>query len=286
MNPFPNPPDLFKQRQALENAELALKNRQQWIHKREEIERAIIHIQNEMKQDFYHQLQKGELQKETLLHFEKIQEERHRHFGQLKQERIRVDELLDQIDDLTEESVELQRTQLLHSLWQLYPAKREQQEIQWEEWNHLQILELELRGIEQILENLYEHLNKATQVRQSIKGKGLLNYIFGLSPNLAIDRQLREICTLILTALPFIDNVLCQRSPPTLQLFLQDLSTWLEQLKEACHKSWSFRHLDSLFGETNSKLKLFFERFKQHQMQLIEHIQRLDENIRSWIQQL
>lgn len=276
--------DLFQQRQALEKAELAFKNQKQWIQKREEIEKTMLQLQEEMEHDFYQRHQRDELE-EAIPHFQMTLEEKRNRLFQLREELFQIDEWLDQTEDLTEESLNQQRSQLLHAMWQLYPEKRATQEAKWKEWNHLRVLEIELLGIEKMLERLSEHLNIAIQARQSIKGRGILNYIFGLSPNMVIEKQLFGIHALILSSLPLFEKILYQNLHPSPKL-LQDLLVWLEQLKNTCYKPWSFRHLDTLFSETQPILKQFLVSLREQQHQAALRIQTLNQEIQEWIQQL
>lgn len=286
---FPDltPSDLLQQRQALEKDEWAFKNQKLWIQKREEIENAILKLKEEINKNFYQCHQTGTFDEETTLHFQHVLEEKNQQLRQLQKSQFQIDELLDQAEDITEESLYQQRFQLLHSLWQLYPEKREEQEFKWKEWNQLRILEVELLKTEKILERIVEHLSIAIRARQSIKGRGILNYIFGLSPNIVIERQLLGIHTLILNSVPLFEKSLhSYLHHQSFYTLLQDVFTLFEHLKNASNKPWSFRHLDNLFSETKPPLQHLIQRSKQQKEQTSLQIQKLNEEIQEWIQRL
>lgn len=280
-----SPAHLTQQRQALKRAENAFKNQKQWLQERDEIEKNIFQLQQTIEQDFYKKYQRGKLDDTTSDEFLHTLEKKRYQILQLKKAQQQIDEQLDQTDNLSEEILNQQRFQLLHLIWQLYPEKRAEQEAKWQEWNYLRILEIEIFGIEKILDRLEEHLKVAIQTRQSIKGKGILNYIFGLSPNCIIEKQLMEMQRLIINIFALLEKAFQHHLASSLKLLLKNLATWLEQLKTTCGKSWSFRHLDALFAKTLPVLNQFFYDLRQQQQQLASRIQMLDQEILDWTQE-
>lgn len=201
----------------------------------------------------------------------------------LKQSQFKIDQILDQIEDITEEFLVQQQQRLFQSLWQIYPHLREDQEAAWEEWNQSELLEAQIIGIENLLAQITEHLHIAIQARRSIKGRGLFNYIFGMSPNFVIERQLFGIHALIANAEPHIANILQQDSSKAVAEFLRHLLPWIEELKITCRKSWSFRHLDLFFAKTEPFLGKFMDEAKHLHEQAVLRRHSLSEEIRSWL---
>jgi hypothetical protein len=279
-----SPSHLTQQRQALEKAEYAFKNHKQWLQKREEIEKQILQFQQEIEIELFKKYQKGELDQVSEEFHHALEKKRHQ-ISQLKQAQQQIDEQLDQIEHLSEESLYQLRFHLLHMIWQLYPEKRIEQEAKWQEWNHLRVLEVDVFSIEKMLERLVEHLNIAMKTRQSIKGKGIFNYIFGLSPNSVIEKQLMGMQRLIESASSLFEKALQYSPDQSLTLLLENLRAWLEKLKITCNKPWSFRHIDILFAETIPLLDQFIRHLREQQERLAFRIHKLDQDIRNWTQE-
>ena len=279
--------DLIKQRTELENAEQALKNRQLLIHKRESLEKAIVNLQEEIEEDFHQFHNKGKTEGEAYPLFQNTLCEKQKHLRQLKQAEGKLDELLDQTEDMTHESLEQQRNQLIFAIWQLYPSQRKEQEAKWKEINHLRILDIELHGVEELHHRLFEHLSRAIQVRQSIKGRGILNYIFGTSPNMIIEQQLLGAHTLIVNTLPLLQKMIHEsREKTPLHLLSQEIYAWLERLKTSCHSPWSFRHIDTIFSEAHGSVQKFLNQLKIEHDKLLQRIDVIKKEMEGWVQQL
>lgn len=285
---LPNPLylKLDQQRQSLKKMEADFKNQKQWLQKREEIENNLATLQEEIKREFYQRHQKGNFEEEAILLFQKMKEKKIQQLHELKRVQYQIDTYLDEIEDITEEKLQQQRFNLLQAHWQLHPAKRKEQETLWHEWSQLRILEIDFLHINKVLERLAEHLHFAIQARQSIKGKGILNYIFGTSPNMIIEKQLLGIYALILNNEPLFKKMIHCNPPKPMLDFLNDLFSWLEQTKNTCCKSWSFRHLDAVFSEFKPILIQMSEQSKKWQQQISERIEKLNEDIQQWIEEM
>jgi hypothetical protein len=285
MNSFPpSLADLLKQRQDLEIAEQAFKNRQQLSQKRELLEEAISNLQKEIEENFrqfYNNL------REEDAHFQNLLSKKQHDLRQLKQTQSQLDHLLDETEDLTEESLERQFAQLLFAMWQLYPTQRAEQEAKWQELNNLRLLEVEVLGVKQLLHHLSEQLHTAIQARQSIKGRGIFNYIFGISPNMIIERQFLGAHAGILKVQPLLQKIM-QQSPENspLHLLAREILVWSDHLKPSCQAPWSFRHIDTIFSKAYHTLLQLLERLQLQEENLHKRIEILNAEIRSWIQQL
>lgn len=277
------PQDWLNQRQELEQAEYAFQNQEKWLKIRKEIEQAILLLTNEIEQEFHLLHQTGKFEKERDGQFQENIDKKRQTLRQLKKEQHQVDLWLDQTEDLSENQLHQLRIQLLYSLWELYPAKREEQEKIWKRGNDLKILELELVGIERILVQISSLLSIAKQTRMSIKGKGIFSYIFGLSPNFIIEKQLLEITTLISQTDPLFQKIFGLEQSIPLQHYFKELHAWLEKLQKNCAKSWSFKHLDILFSETEKEWISYTERLQHLKNQLNLEVKQLNEEFRSWL---
>jgi hypothetical protein len=284
--------DLIKQRNNLENAEEILKNRHTLIQKREALEKFILKMLDEMDKDLhrFHKDKKTNDRKtddeaDHLLQC-KIDEKKNA-LRQLKQAQNKVDEELDQTEDLTEESLEQQRNELIFAMWELYPSRRNEQETKWRKMNALALLDIELKGVEELLQRLSEKLGTAIQARQSIKGRGILNYIFGTSPNIIIEKQLLGSHALIQTTTPLLEKMIEQsRENGQLQRLFQEIYTWLETLKAPCHSTWSFRHIDTIFAEAFQTLEGFRQQLEIERDQVVKQMNQIQEEVRGWLHEL
>lgn len=273
--------DWLKKREALQSAEHSFRHRQEWLQKREELELKIESLQHKIDQSFYQKYQTTQIQDKNT-HLKSFEEER-KQLLEWKRALIQIDRILDLSEDSTEDILHQQRFKLLQSLWEIFPQKKEEQEKNWKEWNHLKIIELELLGIDKLIESILEHLEIALKARQSIRGKGILNYIFGMSPNFIIERQLIEIQSLIKNSQHLFEKMLGQQTEHFLQSFLQKFVSWLEELKKSCSQSWSFRHIDTLYFETKSPLLQFRNQLETLREELQKKNLELEEEIHHWI---
>ncbi len=276
---------LIQLRQDLEKAEEAFKNHQQLSQKRELIEKKIVDLEHEMDDQFRQFRHKG--QEDAYLYFQQAMQEKHQHLKQLKTAQRKLDDLLDQSEDLTEKGLEQQLYQLLLALWSFYPSQRETQEAKWKELHEFRLLAIELEGVKLFLNHLSNQFYIAIQTRQSIKGRGILNYIFGRSPNIVIEQQLLGAHAVIVKMQPLIQKIIKQ-SPPhsSLHHLFQEIDQWSGRLKTSCQSTWGFRHIDTIFSEAHQTVLSFIDRTEKEADQMQKTIENLNEEIRNWIQTL
>lgn len=281
MNSFyPLSTQLAEKKQKLEKSTLAFNDQKQWMQKRECIETHILALQKEIHQNFYQLHQKND---QTVLFSSPHVQEQQRQLHQLKQAQGHLDQLLDQIEELTEEDLEQQHTQFLFDLWLLHPQLKETQERQWQERNEGRCLERELQEVEAFFSHLSKQLSTAIHTRHSIKGKGILKYIFGTSPNVIIEQQLFGAHALIQHTLPLFEKIIQKNQQMSTTLFIQKVEQWSENLKIACHSLWSFRHIETIFLEAYLLLQQFINELQLQQQELSKQLTRLDIEIQEWI---
>lgn len=261
--------DLTRKKQELETIELAFHNYQQWMKKREVLDKAILELQEGMAHAIY-QPPKPEKQK-------KLQ--------QLKQAQHELDQLIDQIEHLTEINLEQYQMQFFQEMWELYPDRRSGQEMRWKEKSELETLEREMEEIEKILLRLLQHLQTIIQTRQSIKKRGIFSYIFGISPNAIIGQQLMHISTLIQTTLPLLSKLSHQNQQPSFKVLVNEIYPWLENLTIACHSTWSFHRIDTVFLKAHATLQHYFHCLKEEQGEIVKQIETIKQSIQKWIKE-
>lgn len=273
--------ELLLQRQALQEAERSFEKHQQLSQEREKLETTILHLQREIEREAYQFYQ----QVETSSHLERKQQEKKKHLQHLKRTQQEIDHLLDHTEHLTVESLEQQRLSLLYSFWQLYPSQRKEQEPLWLELQQLQMTEEKLKEIEQVLQLLCQELEEIIQARQSIKGRGILNYIFGTSPNIIIEHHLLKIHSIIQISCPMMQEIIQNPQNHLYDSLFQDIYVWLDHLKIPSRSSWSFYHIDTIFSEAFQNFKRLLVALQKQQNELLKRKDFLKKESQQWLEQ-
>lgn len=273
--------ELLRQQQTLKDLEKGLANQKIWIQRRNDIEKSIELLKEDIQIVLLsmHQSKNDEKEKKLQNEFNQKKESLKR----LKNEQHQLDEWLDHVEDLTEDDLIQCRLQLLQSIWQEYPLLRDEQETKWNRLKQLTLIELELAGIGKILERIRGHIQIAIQARESIKGIGILNYIFGTSPNVVIEKQLKEIDNLANDSAPFFQRILKNELTEPLRLMIVELLQWLNELKKKCQQSWNFKFIDKLFNEVKSRLAYFEQEMTSCKNQITLEINHLNKEMNQWL---
>lgn len=276
--------NLIHLRQELEHAEKSFKQQRQLLQERTLLDSEIATLQEQIEQDsqfLCHQTESPHFsQLETALNEKKA------HLKQLKKTCQQLDDLLDQTDELTEDQLADQQEALLMALWQVYPDQRPEQEAKWQERKRLELLEADIQVMAKILEKLHAQFALAIQARLSIKGRGLLNYIFGISPNMIIEQQLLSASSLIQSTLPLIEKMHQRHQTSADQAFFKELAEWLDHLKISCQSPWGFHHLDTVFTEAKQTLETHLDLLKKSAQTMANRRQALANEIKGWIDDL
>jgi hypothetical protein len=123
-----------------------------------------------------------------------------------------------------------------------------------------------------------QHLQAVFKVRQSIKGWGLLNYIFGISPNVRIAKEFLEIQRIILNIQELFQIILQPKS------LLDKMALELKQLAKNLEKPWSFKCLDTTFIQHSLCLQRLLLQLKAYVKQMEKEKEIVEKRIEQELQ--
>lgn len=272
--------DIIRLRTEFKKAEQLYQSHTHLINQREECEKLIDRLQQEAEIDPYHLSQDQPEKDDPQARI------RQQQLRELKRQKQEIDLLLDESEDLTAEDLNLKHQTLLSCIWTVFPSYQQEWENKWKDYQSSLALEERFLDLEQFTKDLGNHLYHAIQHRQTIKGMGLLNYIFGTSPNLVIEKQLVACHQAIQRFLPILQALIQQTAGMDHQAILKNLLPLLEQLKKQCQTPWSFKHLDTVFSDAHKQLVHFDQVIAQHLAQLQHHSKELKQQLNDWLQQI
>lgn len=161
---------------------------------------------------------------------------------ELKAKRQQIDHVLDSLEDFSEERVDVLRHLLREKTIELYPERA----LLYEELNHLKKKTLFFQELSLHLTTLLSFLVKARESREKIKRRGILSYIFGENPTVAISTNLEAAG---LQAKRLAELLKGDQNEPLLAL--------LHKLHEECKKPWGFNRIDTFFIPAENELVRF-----------------------------
>ena len=204
----------------------------------------------------------------------------------LKQKKRELDHLLDDSEELTPGDIAAAERELIDKILVAFPD-------QSEEWEFRQTLIMKTRQAEKdwgVLHEGCKHLDevlmRVSALRKSVQGMGMLNYIFGMSPNAAISRSLQEGERAIKAIVPLIDVYYVKEQDPSRKIFYHQLIEFLQETEKHLCKSWGFRHLDMDVRAAEDLLKIYLEQIDAFKTAATKEIARLEQEEIDWIERL
>lgn len=269
----PIPFDIIKIRDHLFAAEKYHQNMGFLYSKRQEIENKIQFFQTQI--DAF-----AGAQNPDLLNFNK------KELARLRSELHSLDAYLDEWEDIDEYKLYSLREELLNAIWEAQPESFAEQKWQWKEFKTSLILEKEIKQIKQIVEYLHIILQNVIQSRESGKGIGLMRYIFGVSPNAKIERNLLLAHDYILHSEPALKQALRASAQTFLQPFFQEIYEDLEKLKNHCTAIWGFKHIDVNIAAAEKKLMKASQELQMHYHEVKTKAENMKNQLDSWLLEL
>ena len=136
----------------------------------------------------------------------------------------------------------------------------------------------------QALTKLQELLQQIFQQREHVKKRGILSYIFGKNPNLAISKLLEEITSLADKTLILFQNLtLLQSTSLFLEYPLSNTVDTIHTLSNLNNNQWNFKIIDAKFQPTDQKLLLLILSLKEKQKEQLHTIAEIEKTISDWI---
>lgn len=174
-----------------------------------------------------------------------------------------LDALIDDLEELNDETIAGIKNTLIEAILADKPEtdmhyrhifSQNQQLIQEEGAINQKIL---------VYDKLLESLDKVFEARQAVRKRGLLDYIFGVSPNYTITQHLKAIQTIIE-----------HQQDPT-----------LKELGDFCKEKWGFKSIDIKLKELHSHLLTETNILKQKHAHLKTQISTNEGQLKSWLYQ-
>ena len=260
--------DLAAKRDRLFSAEQFHRDQAQLLAKRDELDEKILTAQNNLDKSINN----------------RDLEQSKRELTLLKQEVRAVDSLLDEWDELSENQLYRMREELLNEIWERYPDQYSAEILLWNELKTTLILGAEIQTIRKLIDRLLEILHLILQERSGIKkGKGLLRYIFGVSPNAVIERHLFYAHDIILNALPDLKQAIHRSSQTALQPIFQAIYHEFYQLKDHCKAVWGFRHIDTVISSSEKQIALFSKELQEREQATQKRAVELKRELDDWL---
>ncbi|WP_068466560.1 hypothetical protein [Candidatus Protochlamydia phocaeensis] len=276
--------DITRLREQFWQAEAAYQNHQILVKERERYEKAIQMLSQQIerqcdhvyRQSFRIQDRADSKRQEEQLYNNKEQ------LQQLKHKQREIDLLLDASEELTPHALFALKVDLLECIWAVHADQREEWEGKWKDLQNQTLFESELIQLKIRFIQVQDCLYKAIEKRQSIKGKGLLHYIFGISPNAVIEGQLRHCSSLISELLPNLQQALLHASP--FHLLLLEMEKISKNLNEQCKASWSFKHIDTYIQASYQSIQTSIQALDLYLNSVQKKKEALTQELKEWLE--
>lgn len=219
-------------------------------------------------------------QRQTLDHLiEQAQKQSHVHADlneqkkqvrELKKNQQSLDILLDEFEDFASQDPETLKNSLWNQLLALYPLEQQrEQKIRLESYKTAHTLQHQLQEIKYTFSCLHHLFQTLIAIRQSIKGVGFLQYVFGTSPNLKIEALLQEAYKTTQRLRLLVVQCKDNWENANFLIFATHLDTCLIEIETKCQSRWGFSLIDSYFAK-------LIKTTEEYQQQIDEYEQRIN----------
>lgn len=255
-------PTLSHLRYELQKAEAALINSIDLFKKREELEIFEIELQKKINEENAKQFPSKH-----------VNEADEKSLKLLKKKKQEIDRSLDSIGEDIHEQIEAQRAELLTAIFQSYP---DQKLYYTKMLDDLETVDQDLQKLSAaniLCANLETSLLQIVTIRQEIRRKGILSYIFGTNPNVAITQHLKFIELEIKETMPSFEQ----------HEAFKELTSYLISLHEQSKTRWGFRKIDAMVENALKENRKNQEILKDQESRKQIQKQRIITSIESWL---
>lgn len=263
---YPNSlPELRSLKEKLFQAELLFKRHATLLKQRDELDSTITKLESEHARQ----------------HLESA-EKMKRQLNECKKKRRDIDLLLDESEDLNESEIEIMREALLNLSFQSDPIQGQEQEKKWISLKILRRQEKDLVKVKEVCEKIRTILDTTIRTRQGLRGRGILSYIFGVSPNAIIAQQFLNGQRIAAASLPFLSHLSDEPGNPSKELF-QKIFLLINSLEKQFKAPWGFHHIDHVFTDALGKLKIYMDCLQTDSDLYENRIQTLEIEMHRWL---
>lgn len=255
-------PDLKKKilesKDKFDHIQTALHKWKSLIQKREELE-----YQIEKTREAWDKKKQNDLSLQTQLSF-------------LKTHLRELDNLLDNLEEYTPEKLQEVENEWIANVLTLYPDQQSAYLYMIHAIENSETSVKNLQEIHQLVMNIELLLEETLHMRQRVRKKGILSYIFGVNPNQTISLNLHTVASQIEVLRPLLKN----------QTGREDTWLFFSQLQKECKNRWGFRKLDDFFLKSSKKIKEFSKEIGEEiKQKLLEH-ENLLQKKKEWLREL
>jgi hypothetical protein len=231
---------------------------------REELEKNEQKLTEEIHLDNLASHQKQDYDPEAASNLAQRVNQRHELLDEVKRKKQEIDKLLDIIEEHSEEKIQTLREQLIGVILSAYPDQKPFYETLKTSLDSNTAYEKELASSVQACEQLMRPLEAAIEVRQMVKYRGFLSYVFGVNPTASISQYLQATESIAALMIPrFTYNSSRTLGGEPMQKTYTELLAFLTDLRAHCKKQWGFQHIDTTFASSLKTLKVFHNTFQE-----------------------
>lgn len=225
-------------RQKLKLAQNALLKQSNLLLERDALHSKIDELTHELESDFYKEPEEiNSKQKQVAL---------------LKQQMIGLDHALDEIESILQIDEETLKENLAMELLSRHPDEKLFYDNIKSQITTCKIQTSKIERWIQLCQQLIQLLETTQSVRQTIRRRGILSYIFGGNPTVIISQHLQAAELLIAKAEPELVT-----SEDTFKPTLREFSLFLKGLRKECGERWGFNKIDTTMGQAVQILNQF-----------------------------
>lgn len=275
---MPNIEEIKNLRRHLREQEKLFQNRDALLAKREEVEHALYNFKLETEEASY------------LLHqnphdtdLKKSHEQQQRILEQLRMRKMEMDHYLDEIEELTQEKINSEKTRLIKMMLELQPQHTEhllQLESLLKSREHLK---LNLETFNQATSKVDASLGTALNIRQSLRGWGIFRYIIGRNPSVGITEQMKAAYENAKEGLAMIAAITMNGENERLRDLYANIAKNLRDIQEICSKRWGFKSMDTEVKYEHERLQDNLNALNFSLNETNHDLAKLEEELNHWI---
>lgn len=280
--------EIARLKEKLLQNEVAYQDHHRLLDKREELNRLIQNRQDDLEKTLIQLHQNPRLEYEEAKTYDKLNNKINKDkalLEELKQKRRELDHRLDKTEELTSESLDHLRLELTEFILQQHPEQREERQQRNQQLEEQKQLERNLERLHEALKKLHSIITAIHETRRSINGRGILNYIFGISPNMIIERHLNECARLIEATLQLLTRFKDENPHSAMIPLYEKLQAFLLKIQPHFKGIWGFRQIDTTFVEIQAELALHLNEFHQALINVKNKKNELEIEKEIWFQQ-
>ena len=283
-----NRSSIFHLRQELETVEATHINKNNISKQRDELDKHITLLENEIHDELLrlHQNKKKNNQEENNP-LNEIDKQKNL-LKNLKKKRQDIDHALDLIEENVADQIVTLREQLINAIIEHHPDRGIEYSELTEKIRSLRKKHKETTQLRTGLGRLEEQLEGMLSIRQASRRRGLLQYVFGRSPNSTISKYLVASEALAQELQKVVQAALKQDSLDEKELrpLYQELLSQLIQIEKTCEGDWGFKLIDQDVNRDHQELKHLLEKLDQYIKTTQALLDSLENNVEQWIQEL